>query len=281
MEYALEIKKVTKHYPGFSLKPVDLVVPMGSIVGLIGENGAGKTTLLRCALNISLPASGEILLFGEKPESRTAREKVAAVFEDSFFYPGFNAKQVETIMRGSCPGWSREEFEKLCRDMNLPMDKKIKDLSRGMKMKLQLVTALARKPQFLVLDEATSGLDPVVRGEILDILMNFIQDEQHAVLISSHITSDLEQVADEIAYLHKGELMFQRNKDELLEHIAIAKGTEEQIHSLPADIVLSVKKNMFGCAALVSDPEAVRQQQPQMVVDPATLDEMMRFYAEN
>lgn len=277
MELALEIRNLVKTYPGFALKPVNLTVPAGQIVGLIGENGAGKTTILRCALHVTMPESGEVLLYGEDPEKKSAREKAAAVFEDSFFYPGFTIRQVEMILRGSCRTFDREEYQRLCRKMSLPENKKIKDLSRGMRMKLQIACALARKPQLLILDEATSGLDPVMRGEILDMLMEFIQDEEHAVLFSSHITSDLEKVADEIAYLHHGELLFQRNKDELLEHLAIAKGPQEILDALPDEIVLARKKNMFGNAALISDPEGIRHQFPTLVVDMASLDEMMQM----
>ena len=280
MEQALEIKGLCKSYPGFVLQSVNLTVSKGTIVGLIGENGAGKTTLLRAALGSIRKDGGEIKLFGLSPEKKEAREKVAAVFEDSFFYEGMTGNQVGRVLSGCCRGWDQNCFETKLRNWNIPPKKKIKELSRGMRMKLMLASALARQPELLILDEATSGLDPVIRGEILDYMMEFIQDENHAVLISSHITSDLEKVADEIAYLHQGVMQFQRNKDELLEHLAIVKAPKEQLQGIPGEWVMAFKNGVFGNAALVSEPEKVRKCLPEAVMERATLDDMMQFFAQ-
>ena len=279
LENLLEISGLCKEYSDFALRDIDLTVRPGRIVGLIGEKWAGKTTTLKAALNIIKPSAGRIRLMGGEPSDGQARASVAAVFEDGFFYEGFHLLQVEKVMSGLGDMWDREQFFKDCDRYGLPRKKPIKEMSRGMRIKLNLAVAIARHPKLLILDEATSGLDPVVRGELLNVFMEFIQDESHSVLISSHITDDLERVADEIAYIHQGRLLFQRDKDELMENMAVLRCSEEDMRQLPGRLIRATVKNAFGSAALVEEPETVRGILPGAVIDRLTLSEMMQIYS--
>lgn len=279
MENLLEIRGLCKSYDDFVLQDIDLTVKPGRIIGLIGENGAGKTTTLKAAMNIIFPDRGEIRLMGKHPADPEARDLAAAVFEDSFFYEGFNLLQVEKVMSGLGGVWDRECFLADCDRYGLPQKKPLKELSRGMKIKLNLAAAMARHPRLLVLDEATSGLDPVIRREILNLFLEFIQDETCSVLLSSHITDDLEQVADEIAYIHKGRLLFQREKDELLENMAVLRCSGEDLERVPGKLVWARMRGAYGYAALIEQPDAVKKVLPKAVIDRLTLSEMMQIYS--
>ena len=205
---------VEKHYKKFTLGPIDLVVPAGSIVGLVGENGAGKTTTLKILTGVTRPDAGRVELLGSRPEDPAARARVGVVFEDATFFMGMTPAQIGRCMAGMFQAaWQADHYEALLERFGLDPRQKMKEFSRGMRMKLNLAAALAHAPELLVLDEPTAGLDPVMRGEILDLFLEYIQDERHSILLSSHITSDLEQVADSIAYLHKGRLLFQEDKE--------------------------------------------------------------------
>ena len=211
---AAALHGVAKHYHGFTLGPLNLEIPAGSIVGLIGENGAGKTTLLKLLTGVNRPDAGTVELLSATPDDAAVRAKIGVVFEDAYFYESLTPAQVGASLRGIFgSAWDAGYFAALLEQFHLPPKKSIKELSRGMRMKLNLASALAHRPGLLVLDEATSGLDPAARSEILDILLDFIQDERHSVLLSSHITTDLEQIADTIAYLHHGQLLFAKNKE--------------------------------------------------------------------
>lgn len=279
MENLATVRNLRKEYDGFALQNVSLTVPAGSVVGLVGENGAGKTTLLRAILGLIHPQEGEIELMGMLPGEAASRARVAAVFEDSFFYGGLNAAQIERVMRGAAVEWDAQRYAGLLDAFRLESGKAVKDYSKGMRMKLNLAVALARRPRLLILDEPTSGLDPVVRGELLDILLDFMQDAQNGILISSHITSDLEQIADQIAYIHAGEMLFQRDKLELMEDMAVVRCSMRRIDELPQELVIAKRAGAFGASALVRDPARVRGMLPDAVVDAASIDDMMRFYS--
>ena len=279
MNNLIEIRGLCKRYADFSLQNINLSLPAGCIMGLIGENGAGKTTTIRAILNVVRPDSGTIRLMGKSPAQAKARAQVAVVFEDSYFYGTLTPLQISHIMQGICPVWDADYFAATCRRFDLNMKKPIKDFSRGMRMKMSLISALARRPRLLILDEATSGLDPVVRGEMLDLFLDFMQDEQRGILFSSHITSDLEQIADQIAYIHHGQLLFQKNKDELMEDMAIVRCSKEQLDTIPERLILSRQSGSFSHAALVRHPHEVRRILPNVVMDKASIDEMMQFYA--
>ena len=273
MENLIEVHGLCKHYKGFALENVDLTVPAGTIVGLIGENGAGKTTTLKSILHVIRPDGGTIRLLGGDPAEEASRSEVGVVFEDAYFYGGLSARQISRIMSGIHRNWDSGLFFDYCRRFELEEKKPVKDFSRGMRMKMSLATALSHHPRLLVLDEATSGLDPVVRGELLDLFLEFIQDEAHSILLSSHIT------ADQIAYIHQGRLLFQRDKDELLEDTAILRCAAGEIDRLPKELVLARHSGPMGAAALVRSPEEVRRCLPGAVLDQARIDEMMQFIA--
>ncbi len=278
MENLVEVRGLCKQYPGFSLEQVDLTVPAGQIVGLIGENGAGKTTVIRAISGALRPDRGTVRLLGGDPADPVSRREAAAAFEDAYFYGGLKTGQIERTMAGVCPGWDGKLFQEYCARFGLDGGKPVKDFSRGMRMKLSLATALARRPRLLVLDEPTGGLDPVVRGEVLDLFLDFLQDERRGILFSTHITGDLERIADQIAYLHGGRLLFQMDKDELLEGRAVLRCSEAELNQLPSELVLARRRGHMGTAALVREPAKVRRLLPGAVVDRLTLDELMQFY---
>lgn len=278
MENAICIRGLCKHYEDFSLENLDLTVPTGTIVGFVGENGAGKTTTLKAIFGAIRTDGGSIEVLGCTDPDRLDKSQIGVVMEDSFFYETLTPRQVNSIMKSLQPGWDSAEFARLLHDYQLPEKKLIKDMSKGMRMKFRLATALAHKPKLLILDEATSGLDPVVRGEVLDYLRDYIQDENHSVLMSSHITSDLEKVADSIAYLHKGRLLFQMDRDELLEKYGILRCSPEQLEALDSRIKVATRKTGFTCETLVSDAAAARRALPDAVIDRASIEDIMQFY---
>ena len=278
MENAICIRGLCKHYEDFSLENLDLTVPTGTIVGFVGENGAGKTTTLKAIFGAIRTDGGSIEVLGCTDPDRLDKSQIGVVMEDSFFYETLTPRQVNSIMKSLQPGWDSAEFARLLNDYQLPEKKLIKDMSKGMRMKFRLATALAHKPKLLILDEATSGLDPVVRGEVLDYLRDYIQDENHSVLMSSHITSDLEKVADSIAYLHEGRLLFQMDRDELLEKYGVLRCSPEQLEVLDSRLKVATRKTGFTCETLVSDAAAARRALPDAVIDRASIEDIMQFY---
>lgn len=269
-----------KRYPDFTLGPLDLRIPRGSIVGLVGENGAGKTTALKLLTGVLRPQSGSVSLLGGSPQDAACRAKVGTVFEDAFFCDALSAAQVGKSLAGIYgAGWDAALYAQTLSRFALPAGKPVKSYSRGMKMKLQLAAALGHRPQFLVLDEATSGLDPVVRGEILDLFLDFIQDDTHSILLSSHITSDLSQVADSIAYLHAGRLIFHESKDVLLAEYGLLRCAESDLARIPAAQCIYTRRTALCCETLVKSRAAVCAALPHAVCDPASIDDIMRFYS--
>ena len=279
MTNSIEIFGLCKRYPGFFLDHVDLTVPGGSIVGLIGENGAGKSTTLKCILNLVRRDEGSIRIFGKDnlQEERSIKQDIGVVLDECFFHDSLRLGDVNAILSPIYAHWDRDEFRRLCRQFGLPEKKAVKEYSRGMKMKLSLAAALAHHPRLLILDEATSGLDPVVRDEILDVFLNFIQDEDHAILLSSHITSDLEKAADYITYIHKGRVALSEAKDELLERYGKLVCRNADLERLDEGLVVGVRRTQFGCEALVNDRPGIREAWPELTVDPVTLEDIMVF----
>ena len=274
------LRGITKQYKDFTLGPVDMTVPAGSIVGLIGENGAGKTTLLKILCGVNRADDGTVDLLGGSPADAATRAKIGVVFEDAFFYGSFTAAQVARSLAGMYGArWNADSFSAYLRRFGLDAGKKLKEYSRGMRLKLSLAAALAHAPELLVLDEATAGLDPVVRGELLDLFLEFIQDERHSIVMSSHITADLEQIADSIAYLHNGQLLFQENKDDLLQEYGVLHCGEDVLTSLPAGLVVFTRRGAYGCESLVRERRTVQELLPEAVCDAARLDDIMRFYS--
>lgn len=280
MEYAMELRDLRKEYKEFTLDNISLSLPMGCIMGFIGENGAGKTTTMRAILGTLRPDGGEVTVL-DKPAGHTKTlAQVGAVFEGAFFYEVLSPAEVGSCLASIQPGFDKEYYRQLLAEFELSPAKKMKDFSRGMRMKLRLAAALAHHPRLLLLDEATSGLDPVMRAEILDLLRRFIQDEEHSVLLSSHITADLEKAADYIVYIQKGRILFEKETDLLLEEYGVLRAGAQQIAALPADLVVATRANAFGQAALVNDRRAAAALLPDAVLDKPTLDDIMQFYSE-
>lgn len=277
MKELLKVSHVSKAYEGFSLSDISFTLPGGSIMGFVGENGAGKTTTLRLILNLIVPDEGEISVFGldSRRDERQVKEDLGVVFDECSFHPGLTPVEVGGILRGLYRRWDTPLYRKMLRDWSIPEKKKVKDLSRGMKAKLSIAAALAHHPRLLLLDEATGGLDPVMRGEVLDTLQAFVEDEDHGVLLSSHITSDLDRIADYVTFLHEGKIVFCEEKDRLLETYGVARCPAAQADAIPPEWVLGARHGRFGSEVLVSDREAVRRMQPDLTIDRATLEEIM------
>lgn len=246
---AIELTHVCKAFPGFAIQDLSLAVPSGTICGLVGENGAGKTTAIRLMLGALRPDSGRCTLLGvdaDSPQILAAKEDVGVVLDEAYFPETLNAVQVGKILSKTYRRWDKDRYDGYLDRFSLPRDKQFKDFSRGMKMKLAIATALAHDPKLLVLDEATAGLDPIVRDEVLELFNEFTREEDHSILISSHILSDLEKLCDYIAFLHQGRLLFCDEKDRLLEEYGIFVGTADQVNSLQDGAVVARENSSFG-----------------------------------
>ncbi len=280
METILQLENLTKQYKNFTLDALTLAVPCGSIVGLVGENGAGKTTTIKLILNHIHRDGGKINVFGLDNLTHEAeiKDRIGVVLGESNFHEHFTAKNVNSILKNIYSRWDSDSFFSYLTRFEVPKDKKLKDMSKGMKVKLSIASALSHAPELLILDEATSGLDPVVRSEILDIFLEFIQDEHKSILFSSHITGDLEKIADYIAFLHKGRLVFSKSKDDILYGYGIAKCGETEFNSLDKADVLAYRKGKFGYEALLSDASLARAKYTGLCIDRPTIEEIMTLY---
>lgn len=275
MTNSFEVTNLIKQYNGFTLGPVNLVLPQGCIMGLVGENGAGKTTLIKLLLGLIRKDAGRVCLLGQEDGSQNPaiKEDVGVVFDESSFPVSCRGKDVDTILKHIYKQWDSTLYWQYLDRLQLPANKPIKDFSRGMKMKLQIAAALAHRPRLLLLDEPTGGLDPIVRDEILDVFLAFIEDEQHSILLSSHITGDLEKIADYIAFIHRGTIRLCEPKDELLERYGVLKCTAAQFEQLDKELIHGFRKNQFGVEVLVD-----REKMPRgAVIDPVRIDDIMLF----
>lgn len=272
---AIEIKNLCKSYPGFSLDNLNLTLPSGCVMGLIGENGAGKSTTIKLILNMKKQDSGTISLLGQDngDNKKLNKEDIGVVLDEVGITGCLNAKQVGKVMRYSFCNWQPEVYAEYLRKLDIPADKAFRDYSRGMKMKLGIAVALSHKAKLLILDEPTSGLDPVVRDEVIDIFNDFTRDENHSILISSHIVSDLEKLCDYITFLHKGKLLLCEEKDVLTEQYGIIHGTAEEIKAVSAGAVIGQKETPYGTEAIVK-----RSAIPyNMEVSPVSIEELFLF----
>ncbi len=283
MENILTLEHVTKRYPDFSLEDVSFSVPAGSIMGFIGENGAGKSTTMKLILNLLQKDGGRITLFGRDntENERALRERVAVVFSELNLPEALTARQAGRIMAGACQKWEPQTFHGYLERFGLKPDMKIRAYSRGMKMKLAIAMALSRQVQLLLLDEPTSGLDPVVRDEILELFQDFLQDETHSILISSHIVGDLEKIADYITLIHQGRLLFSQEKDLLLDRYRLARGPEEAFADLDGRALTGLRAGRFGSEALLDLEQLGQRRLPESIVlDPAGIEDVMLFFVK-
>lgn len=272
---ALEIKNLTKKFPGFTLENLNLTLPAGCILGLIGENGAGKSTTIKLILDIIHKDSGTITILGRDSGDHLelTKEDIGVVMDELGIPTCLNTREVGKVMAGIFRNWDDTAYCGYIKDLDIPENKKFKDFSRGMKMKLGIAIALSHKAKLLLLDEATSGLDPVARDQVVDMLEDFTRDESHAVLISSHIVSDLEKLCDYIAFLHKGKLMLLEEKDVLLEQYGILRCERERLEELDEEAILHRKDSPYGCEALVRR-DAIPQD---LRVSPVSIEELFVY----
>ena len=275
MTNCIEIRGLVKQYKSFTLGPIDLKVPGGSIMGLIGENGAGKTTLIKSMLGIVKPTAGTAVLLGADPDR--AKEDIGMVLDDCFFSEYLRVRDVETVLCRVFKTWDKGLYRDYLDKFGLSGAKNIKELSRGMRMKLSLAAALAHRPRLLLMDEPTGGLDPMVRGEVLDLFQDFIQDEDHGILFSSHITSDLEKVADYITFVDKGQALLVEEKDTLVEVYGVLKGPAAGMDRVAPGDAIGLTATPHGFEGLVRDKAEAAKRYPDFVVDRANLEEIILF----
>ncbi len=280
MNSALTVSGLTKRYEGFTLADISFEVPQGTITGLIGENGAGKSTTLHSILGLVHKDGGEISILGAPAEGLQpeARENIGVVFDGTNFSEELTPKRLNRVLKGVYSSWDEGYFLALLNKLSLPVSKKIKSFSKGMKAKLSIAAAFAHHPKLLILDEATSGLDPVMRDDMLDMFLEFVQDEENSILLSSHITSDLEKVADHIIFLHEGRLIFSKPKDELLENYGIVKCGAAQFEAIDRQDIITCRKQEYEWQVLVSDRNSAQKRYPNAMVIPASIDEIMLLY---
>lgn len=281
-ENALAVKGLTKAYRDFTLDHVSFEVPRGAIVGLIGENGAGKSTTLNAILGLVKKDAGSIEILGQPDEelSPQIRSQIGVVFDGNNYPDMLSARQLNRVFKNIYPHWDEARYLSLLKEMALPLDKAIKALSKGMKMKLSIAAALSHHASLLILDEATSGLDPVVRDDILDLFLDFVQDESHSILVSSHITSDLEKVADYIVFIHQGKVVFGKPKDELKYQYGIIRCGAAQFEALNKEEIIACRKRDYEWEVLIADRTAAQKKYPKAVVDPASIDDIMLLHVK-
>ena len=280
MEMALELNNVTKNYKDFTLDHISFNVPQGTIVGLIGENGAGKSTSIYAVLGLISKDEGSITILGDNDPESVSKDDIGAVFDGNNYPDILTPGQLGKVFRNIYHSWEENTYMELLDKFRLPLNKKIKQFSKGMKMKFAISVALSHHSKLLVLDEATSGLDPVMRDEILELLLDFIQDEDHSILVSSHITSDLEKIADYIVFIHEGKIVFFKQKDELLEKYGIVKCGAALFDEMEKEQIIAYRKMDYEWQILVDDRQAVQRKYPKALVVPATIDEIMLMYVK-
>ena len=276
---ALELHEMTKTYQkGFTLGPLSLTLPQGCILGLVGENGAGKSTTIKLILNSLHASSGRITLLGKDHLSLSPleREEIGVVLDEASFPLALNAREINLVMQKTYSHWQSDVFRRYLERFSLPENKSFSGFSRGMKMKLAISVALSHQAKFLILDEATSGLDPIVRDEILEIFEDFTRDETHSILLSSHIVSDLEKLCDYIAFLREGKLCFCEEKDRLLDEYGVLHCARQTLEALDPQAVLGVRRSEYGVEALVK-----RKEVPgTLPVERVSMEELIILYAK-
>lgn len=277
MENILEIKNLCKKYKEFELQDVNITLPKGMIMGFIGENGAGKTTTIKAILDIIRNYTGEIKIFGldNKKDAREIKENVAVVLDDMFFPEILTPKNINTIMKDIYKNWDSKMYFKYLTDFALPSNQAIKTLSKGMRKKLEIATAVSHHPKLLILDEPTAGLDPIARNEVIDIFQSFIQNEECSIFLSSHITSDLEHIADYITFINNGKIILSKNREELFENFGVVKCSKNQFEKIDKKDFVKYKKSKYEYDVLVENKKDFNKKYAIKTIDKITLEELM------
>jgi len=281
MEPILEVKGLYKEFRDFTLKNIDMELGRGYIMGLIGPNGAGKSTTIKLIMNLLKKDGGQIKIFGKDhiEHEQEIKNRIGFVFDENHFYEELTVSEMKWVVSRLYNKWDENAFKKYLRKFQLTENKKIKELSKGMKMKFSLAVALSHNAEFLIMDEPTSGLDPLIRSELLDILSEEIQDENKAVLFSTHITSDLDKIADYITLIDNGEIVFSTMKDDLLNNYGLVKGDKKVLSPEFRKMFIGIKENAFGFEGLVRDRKAVKRLFPEnIIVEKPTLEEIMLYH---
>lgn len=283
MKNVIELKNVSKDYGDFKLDNISFEVPEGCVCGFIGQNGAGKTTTIQLILDTIARDSGEITLFGKSidGDSASLREDIGLVFDEMGFHEFLTAKQINTIMKNVYKNWDEAMYFDYLKRFSLPSKKACGSFSRGMRMKLQIATALSHGAKLLIMDEPTSGLDPIVRNEMLQIFREYVVKEDHTILLSSHITGDLEKLADEVVFIDGGRIVIKGNKDAILEKHGIIKCKKEELAGIDKELIVSYELSSMGAEILVNDVNTARKLYPNMVIEQAGLEEIMIYYVNS
>jgi len=277
MKNVIEIKDLKKNYPDFSLTIDELKIPSGVVIGLIGENGAGKTTFIKSILNIIKKDSGIIKIFNKDLEEQELdiKKDIGVVLDNSFIPENLRPKDINMVMKEIYDNWDTELFYKYLKDFKIKDNQILKTMSKGMRKKVEIATSLSHHPKLLILDEATSGLDPIVRNEVLDIFLDFIQDEDHTVILSTHITSDLEHIADYIIFINNGEIVLEKERNEILDNYGILKCDIDAFDSIDKKDIVRYKKNKYNYEILVDDKTSCKKKYKNYVIDNITLEDLM------
>lgn len=276
----IEVKNVTKDYGDFKIDNISFAVPEGSVCGFIGQNGAGKTTTIKAILDVINVDAGEIFVFGQdvKIDSARLREDIGVVFDEMGFHEFMTGKDINIMMKNIYKNWDENVFFEYLKKFSLPSKKPCGDFSRGMRMKLQIAVALSHNAKLLIMDEPTSGLDPIVRNEMLQIFREYVIEEDHTILLSSHITGDLEKLADEVVFINGGRIVLAGNKDEILEKHGLLKCKKDELREISDELIVHTEVETFGVTVLVNDKNACAKLYPQMVIEQASLEDIMLFY---
>jgi len=279
MNTILEVKGLEKGYKDseFCLKDVSFSIPSGAIMGFVGENGSGKTTTIGCILNTLIKDGGSVKIFGKEMtgDAIDIRNDIGVVYDTNCFPVALTAMEISSAMRHIYSNWDNDLFKEYLKKFKLTEKKAVKTFSRGMTMKLAIAVALSHRPKFLVLDEATAGLDPIVRDDILDVLLDFVQDENNSILLSSHITSDLEKVADYITFIHEGRIVFSESKDNLIYNYGIMRCKSAQFAEIDKEDILAYRKHDYQIDVLVSDRKSAEKKYRDIIIDNVSIEEVM------
>lgn len=276
----IEIKNATKDFGDFKLDNISFEVPEGSVCGFIGQNGAGKTTTIKLILDVLNVDAGEIFVFGQniKDDSAKLREDIGVVFDEMGFHEFMTGKDINIMMKNIYKNWDEKVFFDYLKRFSLPVKKPCGSFSRGMRMKLQIAVALSHNAKLLIMDEPTSGLDPIVRNEMLQIFREYVLEEDHTILLSSHITGDLEKLADEVVFINGGKIVLAGNKDDIIEKHGLLKCKKDDLKEISESFIVYAQSGTYGVEVLVNDRKACAKLYPEMIIEQASLEDIMLFY---
>ena len=280
MSNVIELTNVTKDYGDFKLDNVSIKIPTGGICGFIGQNGAGKTTTIKLIMDIIQADSGDIKVFGQNmaENAKLLKEDIGVVYDEMGFHEFLTPKQLNKIFKNIYKNWDSEEFTNYLKKFSLPMNKRCGAFSRGMRMKLQIAVAMSHKAKLLIMDEPTAGLDPIVRTEILEIFQEYVIDEENTILFSSHITGDLDRLADEVIFINGGRIILSGYKDEILEKHAIIKCTKDELKGIDEKDIVSIRSSSYCEEVMVNDALNCKTKYPDLSMDRVSHEDILIFY---